>query len=305
MRVKLAPIALFVYNRLEHTKRTIEALKGNVGASNSSLYIFSDGPSSFKLGDDEAVAAVREYLRTIEGFKEAEVVERRENYGLARSITEGVSQVIQQHKKVVVLEDDMVTSPYFLKFMNEGLSYYESEERVCSIHGYIYPVLRPLPQTFFLRGADCWGWATWKRAWKDYEPNGQLLYDELVKQNLQNEFNYRDGYDFLGMLEKQIKGENNSWAIRWHASMFLKNKLTLYPGTSLVCNIGNDGSGTHCSSNDTYIVGLAQQPIPVETSVEVSGDAYEAFEEFFKQGQPQESTVGYIRRLKQILRLEP
>jgi len=179
--VNCAPVALFVYNRPWHTRQAIKALQANVEATKTPLYIFSDAPRNSAAS--RAVAEVRSLLREISGFKSLSIIERENNFGLARSIIDGVSQVCKQHDRVIVLEDDLVTSPYFLKFMNEGLRKYQDDEQVISIHGYIYPLEQTLPETFFLKGADCWGWATWKRGWDLFESDGQSLLDELKRRN--------------------------------------------------------------------------------------------------------------------------
>ena len=180
--MQIAPTALFVYNRLEHTKRVIEALQKNVLASESDLIIFSDGPKHEK--DVKKIDEVRKYLKTIDGFKSIEIFEKENNLGLSNSIISGVTEVVNRYGKIIVLEDDLVVSPYFLEFMNNALVKYENEEKVISIHGYIYPIKNKLPETFFIKGADCWGWATWKRGWDLFEPNGQKLLDELLNKNL-------------------------------------------------------------------------------------------------------------------------
>ncbi len=151
----LAPITLFVYNRLSHTKQTINALKKNKLAEQSELIIFSD---SFKNSDDKKkVNQVREYIRSIKGFKGVEIIERPDNFGLANSIIDGVTRVVNQYGKVIVLEDDLVTSSFFLEYMNNALLCYEDDPQVISIHGYNYPI-SDLPEIFFIKGADCWGW---------------------------------------------------------------------------------------------------------------------------------------------------
>lgn len=257
-----APVALFVYNRPWHTRQTVEALLANPEASKTSLYVFSDAAKDASASN--AVAEVRLFLRQIAGFKSLSIIERESNLGLARSIIEGVSQVCGEHERVIVLEDDLVTSPYFLKYMNEGLEKYQNEPRVISIHGYVYPTRQTLPETFFLKGADCWGWATWKRGWQLFDPNGQKLLDELKNRKLTRQFDFDGSYPYTRMLQNQIAGKNNSWAIRWYASAFLKDKLTLYPGQSLVQNIGMDGSGAHCSATINFAGGLANHPILIE-----------------------------------------
>ncbi len=277
-----APIALFTYCRPDHTRRTIEALQRNALAAESDLVVFSDAARTSQKTND--VDEVRDYLSTIQGFKSVTIRRRDKNFGLSRSIIEGVAEVLQRSEKVIVLEDDMVTSPHFLSYMNDALDRYEKDDRVASIHGYVYPVRDPLPEAFFIAGADCWSWATWRRAWRLFNPDGQLLLDELKQRKLVRAFDFNGAYGFTDMLEAQIRGENDSWAIRWYASAFLAGKLTLYPGRSLVQNIGNDDTGTH-GGNTTYFDGaLSDTPIDLnDVPVEVSRQASQAFENFLRK----------------------
>ena len=249
MNCNYAPICLFVYNRPLHTYRTIGALLRNELAAESDLIVFSDGAKTKK--DFQNVKEVRELIRSIQGFNSVSVFERTENIGLANSIIAGVTDVVEKHGKIIVLEDDIVTSPLFLRFMNEALSLYSIEEVVASIHGYVYPIDN-LPTTFFLRGADCWGWATWARAWSIFEPNGEKLLAEIKQRKLDREIDFNHSTNYVKMLINQINGKNDSWAIRWHISAFLKEKLTLYPGTSFVNNIGNDFSGQHSVASGKF-----------------------------------------------------
>lgn len=286
-----SPIILFVYNRPDHTRRTIEALKLNKLANESELVIFSDAPKSEVHA--EKVCEVREYIRQIDGFKSVTIVEREINLGLAHSIIDGVTMIVNKDGRIIVLEDDMVTSPYFLTYMNEALEKYADDERVVSIHGYVYPVKQPLPEAFFLPGADCWGWATWSRGWACFNSDGLFLLDELKRRQLTRAFDFNDAYPFSKMLEGQIKGENDSWAVRWYASAFLEGKLTLYPGRSLVHNIGNDNSGTHCGESADLDAKLSNTPINLSNiEIEPSQEGRHAFEDFFRQKQ-----TGLLRRL--------
>lgn len=257
----LAPISLFVYSRAEHTRKVIDALLANAEAKDSELFIFSDAAKDGSM--QKKVDKVREYIRTISGFKHIAIIERKENFGLAKSIISGVTEIADRFGKIIVLEDDIVIAPHFLKFMNEALDLYEHEEKVISIHGYIYPTKAKLPETFFMRSADCWGWATWKRGWALFEKDGTKLLRELEKRSLVREFNFDGSYPFSNMLARQIRGENDSWAIRWYASAFLAAKLTLYPGTSLVENIGFDATGTHAKHTTTEYShkSLLQNPV--------------------------------------------
>jgi hypothetical protein len=265
--VNPAPVALFVYNRPWHTRQTIEALIANPEANDTDLYVFSDAAKSELAA--QAVLDVRAYLKSITGFNSVAIVERKENFGLSRSIIEGVSQVCQEHGRVIVLEDDIVASPYFLKYMNDALNCYAANERVASISGYTYPIKHALPETFFLRGSDCWGWATWKRAWDLFEPDGNILLSELKRQGLTDQFDCNGTYPFTRMLRHQIAGKNNSWAIRWHATAFLRHAFTLYPRQTLIHNVGIDGSGENCEPTDVFYgefspTPIVVNPIPVE-----------------------------------------
>lgn len=275
-----APIALFVYNRPEHTKKVIEALAQNGLAPLSELYVFSDGPK--KPADANAVAAVRRLLGCVTGFKFVRVISRDGNYGLARSITQGVQELVAKHGRIIVLEDDLVTSPYFLQYMNEALELYEHDERVVSVHGYVYPTEEKLPETFFIRGADCWGWATWKRGWDVFQSDGAKLLAGLEAKKLTKAFDLGGVYPYTYMLKSQIQGFNRSWAILWYASAFLSGKLTLYPGRSLVRNIGFDKSGTHTGNTDYFLGELSTGPIHVvPVPIVESAEALQAFQIYF------------------------
>jgi hypothetical protein len=301
--MKLAPIALFTYARPEHTRRTVEALSKNLQADDSDLYIFSDGARSQASLD--RVQSVREYIRTIDDFKSVTIIERERNFGLAGSIVNGVTRLSNQYGKVIVLEDDMLTSPYFLSYMNEALDLYEMDERVISIHGYVYPVAQSLPEAFFMQGADCWGWATWQRGWAHFNPDGQYLLGELNRRKLVSSFDFNGAYSFSEMLAGQIKGLNDSWAVRWHASAFLADKLTLYPGRSLVHNIGSDNSGTHCGDSDLYDTVLSQTPIDLSCiEVKSFAEGRHAFERFFRKSK-EEMWKRLMRRLAKSLWFGP
>ena len=173
----LSPICLFVYKRLDLTIKTVTSLKGNLYANGSDLFIFSDAPKNDE--DQLLVLEVRKYIKSIVGFKSVKIIERENNLGLAESIISGVTEVINQYGKIIVLEDDLLTSKYFLKYMNDALEKYQNESEVISILGYIYPIKTQLPELFFLRGTDCWGWATWDKAWKTFEKDRKLMLNKI------------------------------------------------------------------------------------------------------------------------------
>jgi hypothetical protein len=257
----IAPIVIFAYNRPIHIQKTLNALAANPLASESELIIFSDAPKNQEAV--EGVQAVRSLIKNIQGFKSVNIIERNKNFGLANSIIDGVTTIVNQYGRLIVLEDDLVTSPFFLTYMNDGLKLYENDDRVASIHSFIYPVKKELPDYFFLRGADCLGWATWKRSWDIFNPDSQFLLNEIKRQKLDKLFNFNNSYDYTGMLKAQSEGKVSSWAVRWYASSFLANKYTMYPGTSFVNHIGFDGSGTNCGDNDIYKTKLSDVYKPI------------------------------------------
>jgi hypothetical protein len=278
---RAAPVVVFAYKRRDHLRRTLQSLQANTLAGESDLYVYCDAARSPAEAID--VEAVRSFARGITGFASVTVHEREANLGLAKSVIQGVGELLRRHDRLIVLEDDLLLSPHFLAFMNEALSFYEHDERVASIHGYCYPVRRPLPPTFFLRGADCWGWATWRRAWATFRTDGRALLTELEERRLTGTFDLDRSFPFTRMLQDQVTGRNDSWAIRWHASCFLQDMLTLYPGRSLVENIGNDGSGTHRLSSDVYSRRAAQAaPRIAAIPVAESTAARRAFARFLR-----------------------
>lgn len=241
-----APIVLFVYNRPLHTSKTLEALKLNELAKESDLYIYSDGP---KLPiDEQSVQRVRDYIHSLKGFRNIHVIERLTNLGLANSIISGVSEIIERYNRIIVLEDDIVPSLGFLNYMNESLNLYIDEPKVGCIHAWNYNlnIQEYNESTFFLKGADCWGWATWKRAWDEFNPDGKKLLEIIESKKLEYDFNRRNTHGFVNMLKDQIQSKNDSWAIRWHASLFIKDMYCLHPTIPKVINIGLDNSGVHC-----------------------------------------------------------
>ncbi len=290
-----APIALFVYNRPVHTERTIKFLKQNVLASESRLFIFSDGAKNE--AEESKVTAVREILQTVDGFKSIEIIKRPANMGLANSIIDGVSRLVSTYKQVIVLEDDLITSPHLLTYFNEALNKYRDQEKVMHISAYMYPLkANNLPETFFYRAAGSWGWATWDSAWQHFEPNIDILMSQFTPQQ-KRAFAMDNTMNFWKQMKEFKKGKNNSWAIRWYASLFLKGGLTLNPAHSLVNNIGHDGTGIHSGINDIYNVIINPKPIkefPIEIKENVA--AYETIKQFLanRKGNLWERLIRFI-----------
>ena len=295
-----APILLFVYNRPEHTRRCIESLLKNSLASESNLFIYADGAKDST--QQEAVNEVRNYIRSIQGFKQITLMERSENWGLARNIINGVTTQVNRYGKVIVLEDDLVVAPYFLQFMNEALEVYKDEPKVGHIQACDFTQDTTLPDTFLIKWTGSWGWATWDRAWKHFNPNGNELLQELEERKLTRIFDFNGKYGFTRMLRRQIEGKNNSWAIRWNASLFLKDILSLNVGRSLVQNEGFDGSGTNCGGGGLYASHLYLQSLPITpiSPIEENKEARQAFIRYYAR--TNSFWAKAIRRIKRTLK---
>jgi GT2 family glycosyltransferase len=277
----LAPIALFVYNRPIHTYKTLQFLKQNTLAPHSMIFIFSDGPKN--QADLAPVNQIRDLIKDTSGFKSVTIIERDSNFGLANSIIDGVAMLTTTYDKVIVFEDDLISSPYTLQYFNDALSRYQSEEKVMHIGAYMYPInTQNLPETFFHRMATSWGWATWARAWKHFEPN----IDQLISQFDQHkiyQFSIEDKMNFWKQTQDFKKGKNNSWAIRWYASIFLNGGLTLNPAQSLIRNIGHDGTGIHSGTSTIYDVSISPQKVTsFPDHIQENQQAYQAIKYFFE-----------------------
>ena len=197
-----------------------------------------------------------------------------------------------------------MTSPFFLKYMNDALELFSDKQDVASISGYSYPIKNKKKDYYFLRLADSWGWATWKRSWNLYEKNGFKLKKELEKKNKLAEFNFNNSFDFLRILRNFCLKQNNSWSIRWYASMYLKNKLTLFPPKSFVQNIGMDGTGVHADNTQNYKSELIKKYVkPKLTPIKESSYHFEEMVHFFKKSERKAKLNRYIKKIKKNLSL--
>ena len=243
--MELAPVALFVYNRPEHTRRTVEALRANELAPNSDLFVFSDGPRNESAAG--AVREVREFIRNIDGFRSVTLIEREQNLGLSKSVIAGVTQLCNEFERAIVVEDDVMTAPDFLNFMNRALARYEAETEILSISGFNFalnvPENYPYDAVCSYRSSS-WGWGTWKDRWDtvDWDISDYPAFQ--ADKNRRQLFN-RGGQDLSRMLDWQMAGKIDSWAIRWAYAHFTKDAVALLSTKSKVTNIGLDGSGVH------------------------------------------------------------
>lgn len=245
MKSKLAPICLFTYNRLDETIQTVRALKNNYLAQDSELYIFSDGPKNESV--KAQVNEVRAFLKGVQGFKSIFIQESEINKGLANSIIAGVSMVVKKHGSVIVLEDDLLTSPNFLDFMNQALEFYSETDKIFNISGYTFSLetLENETKDFYLGyRASSWGWATWGDRWGeiDWDVGGYNSFKWNIPQQIAF---MRGGADMPLMLWKQMNNKINSWAIRWCYHQFKYDLLTVFPVKSKVQNIGFGEMATH------------------------------------------------------------
>lgn len=295
-----APILLFVYNRPSHTRRCIESLLKNSLASENHLFIYADGAKDES--QQEAVNEVRSYIRSIQGFKQVTLIERNENWGLARNIIDGVTTQVNRYGKVIVLEDDLIVAPYFLQFMNDALETYKDEPKVGHIQACDFTQDPTLPETFLIKWTGSWGWGTWDRAWKHFNPNGKELLKKLEERKLTYTFDFNGKYGFTRMLRRQIEGKNNSWAIRWNASLFLEDILSLNVGRSLVQNEGFDGTGTNCGGGGLYSSNLHLNKLNVIriNPIEENQEARKAFMRYY--GRTNSFWAKAIRRIKRTLK---
>lgn len=276
-----APILLFTYNRPTHTRRLMESLQANAEAAESPLVVYSD--AAREVDDEASVAEVRRYLHALDGFASVTLIERPENWGLARNVIDGVTTQVNRYGRVIVLEDDLVVAPYFLRFMNEALEMYADEPRVGHIQACDFTQDPSLPPTFLIKWTGSWGWGTWDRAWRHFNPDGTALLRRLKEEKLTRTFDFGGTYRFTRMLRRQVQGKNNSWAIRWNASLFLDDILSLNVGRSLVQNTGFDGSGTHCGGGELYDSRLWTRPLPLVRiePIEESREARRCFARYY------------------------
>lgn len=249
----LAPIVLFAYNRPWHTEQTLNALRQNELADQSTLFIYADGAK--ENANEQEKIKINEVRKVISAHKwcgEVHLIESDDNKGLAASVIAGVTEIVNKFGKIIVLEDDVVTSSGFLRYMNDALEFYLNEEKVFHVSGYMFPVKKRLPSTFFYNTASCWGWGTWKRAWRIFNNDAHFLLSEINSNTLKEKFNIKNSYDFYSQLEANKNDKLKTWAVKWYASFFLQNGFSLHPYPSLTNNIGHDGLGQNCGVSSNF-----------------------------------------------------
>lgn len=290
----LSPIVLFVYNRPWHTQQTVEALQKNEMAGDSELFIYSDAAKNDQAS--EGVNAVREYIETINGFKKITLIKRDKNWGLADSIIDGVTQIVNKYGKIIVLEDDLVTSPYFLNFMNDALEFYKNEEKVWHVSGYCPPLNKVIKEHFFIKPTSCWGWATWENRWSFFKKDSDHFLNWFDKER-RKDFNINNSYDYFSQIKLNYQNKINTWAIFWYATVYENNGLSLHPKESFVENIGHDGSGIHCGEDVNYSVEPANAYSNIFTGeIKIVGTYNKALERYYL-GMKKSILTGIMKRI--------
>lgn len=240
----LAPVIVFAYRRPDHLRKTLSSLMRCEGFEQSPVIVYFDGPH--ETDETDSVMATRELARSMMG-EHAEFHFRVMNLGLSGSVIGGVSDVVSRFGRAIVVEDDLELSTSFLTFMNQALDRYANDESVFQVSGYMFdvPILKESPSALFLPFTASWGWATWKRAWDEFDPQATGWEALRTDEALRRRFNLDGTYDYATMLMRQMAGLRDSWAVRWYWTVFKANGLVLFPPVSLVSNNGFDGSGTH------------------------------------------------------------
>jgi hypothetical protein len=281
-----APVALFVFNRPDHTRQTLEALRRNRLSAQTPLFVFADGPKSNASDAERAqIEATRALVRSEPWTNSIKIFEAETNRGLADSIVSGVTRVLEEFDRIIVLEDDIITSPGFLEYMNRALTLYAEESRVMHISGYMYPLRTRRNGTAFLRVLSCWGWATWGRAWKHYHSDIEVHYQGLNTPHAVRKFNIEGHADFYRQLLDNRSGRIRSWAVRWYASWLAQGGLTLFPTRSLVRNIGHDGTGVHCGVDHRFDTSIADSVTVRRIPVQEDAAWRWRVDEFYRSGQ--------------------
>lgn len=304
----LAPIGVSTYVRLQHLQKTISALQKNTLAKQSEIFIFSDAPKS---GDEERVAAVRSYLRTVDGFKNVHVVERESNNRTANN-RGGIEELLEKYGKIIFLEDDVLTEPGFLQFMNDALEFYKDDSRVASISAYCPPIKIPddYPNDVFaLTRLNGWGLGLWKHYYKMNTPISEKEYSKIFKSKKKMRLLALSlGQEALPIIEMDFKGKLDAGDMKSMFWQFVDNKLTIYPRKSLVHSIGQDGSGFHMGSTDKWDISEVWNKVSgfeFVRGIGVDEKIRKAHYDFYKTHDAKSRVIGYLLKIGVYQYLRP
>ncbi|MBM4148843.1 MAG: hypothetical protein FJ224_07345 [Lentisphaerae bacterium] len=243
------PLVVFAYNRPEHLRRCLESLGANPELARCRVTIRCDGPKGE--GDAGSVRETAAVARAWAGRHGALVEVSDVNMGLAPSIISGVGALCRDYGRAIVVEDDLVVAPGFVRFMLDGLDRFEKYSEVYQVNGYMFGVAHPpKPESFFLPWVSTWGWATWQRAWVDVDWTAAGALERLKDTRVQRAFDLNGNYPYTDFLKARLAGRNSSWGILWWWHVFSRKGLSLFPARTLVANKGFDGTGHHCPDGD-------------------------------------------------------
>ncbi len=288
---RYAPIVIFAYKRIDHLKRAVESLLANAEAPESEVYFFSDGAK--KVDDQEQIDAVRLYIESVEGFKCKHCIFRDKNYGLAANIIEGVTDIINKHGEVIVVEDDLILGRHFLEYMNSALHYYRDITRVMAISAYPNDIDRNgLEEYFFVPWFMCWGWATWKDRWELYDKDPKSIIENTSREEIKK-ININGSHPvFWQQVVNNYSGKLNTWAIFFYVAICKNEGLVLYPKVNHAVNAGMDGTGENCGNycKDSALMKLYNEESEISKAfsndVSISDKAVVAFEKYYKRMRP-------------------
>jgi hypothetical protein len=286
MGINLAPVVLFVYNRPWHVRQTLDSLSNNFLADQSELIVFADGPKQNAPKEEiTKITEVRNVVKEKKWCKSVNLVEFEFNKGLADSIIQGVTQIVNNYGRVIVLEDDLILSKFFLKYTNEALDFFENEPKVMHIAGHSFPLKGIKQDIYFLNYVSPIGWATWKNRWEYLEKDADLLISKLHDLPDFDLVNYNCGFgnEFYEQLIRNADKRLKTWAVKWHTSIFLNGGVTLFPKHSLIDNIGFDNSGEHCGTFKPHFSKINNKWMPEITDIpiEINKIALESFKKYY------------------------
>lgn len=274
--MKLAPIVLFVYNRPWHTQQTLNALAKNIFAAECDLFVFADGPKTNDAAELGKISETRKIIAGQQGFKSVTITRRDKNIGLASNVIEGLNSIFAKHESAIILEDDLITAPYFLDYCNRGLEMYKDDKHVFSINGFMFPIDFKNEEGAFLcpLATSSWGWASWADRWKHFENSPGQINEIQQNSMIRARFNLAD-YDYAAMLNNK-----NSWAVKWYYTAFIRNAVGLFPTKTLIENIGFDGSGTHPGNTSLY-KDMVLTPLNMEKQERINLGLYARLLDYF------------------------
>ena len=283
LQPQLAPIVIFCFNRPNHVQKLLESLIQNEEIVSSKLYVFIDGPR--QTDDIEKIDQTYQILKKYKCFfKETLIIKRKQNFGCKNNIISGITEIFENYERVIVLEDDLTLSKYFLKFTNDALTEYADSKDIWHISGYCSIITEyHKPEGLFTRGMNCWGWATWKDRWQHLNLDAQDHIDSFSAADIYH-FNFNGAHDFYRQLTENNNKMINTWAIYWYATIYRANGLCLMPNKTLTLNHGNDQSGERSGLQYQNLT-LCETPINFMPSVLEENKKYlqEQVLEFNKQ----------------------